>query len=273
LTISGCRPSRSASTDVRSSAAETVFGSMGSPMRTCIGAGDQRPPLGSTSAVPVSATGTIGTPLVRRLTAAGEPVRCLVRDPRRLGPERVRVQIALGDLAEPGSFRNAMRGVKTVVHLGAAIRDQERASIEELNGVATMRLVRSAEQAGAEHFVFFSAINATLHSRSRFLRSKALAERAVERDTWRSSAEDLLAGLGKAIDERLSQWGLTPVEREVALQLLKGKSHKQIAYGSGRSERTVRQHAVAVYQKSGLNGRAELAAFFLEGIPETSLPR
>ena len=30
------------------------------------------------------ATGTIGTPLVRRLTAAGEPVRCLVRDPRRL---------------------------------------------------------------------------------------------------------------------------------------------------------------------------------------------
>ena len=48
------------------------------------------------------ATGTIGTPLLRRLTAAGEPVRCLVRDPRRLGPERVRVQIALGDLGEPG---------------------------------------------------------------------------------------------------------------------------------------------------------------------------
>ena len=46
----------------------------------------------------------------------------------------------------------------------------------------------------------------------------------------------------------------------------KGRSHKQIAYATGRSERTVRQHAVSVYHKSGLNGRAELAAFFLEDI-------
>ncbi|HWH45452.1 MAG TPA: NAD(P)H-binding protein [Thermoleophilaceae bacterium] len=126
------------------------------------------------------ATGTVGSALLRRLTAAGRPVRCLVRDPKRLGPERVRVQIVLGDLSVPGSFRNALRGVDTVVHLGASIRDQERASIEELNGVATMRLVRAAEQAGAKHFVFFSAIGASLHNRSRFFRAKALAERAVE---------------------------------------------------------------------------------------------
>ena len=61
-------------------------------------------------------------------------------------------------------------------------------------------------------------------------------------------------------------WGLTSTEREIALLMLKGKSHKAIAYETGRSERTVRQHAVAVYQKSGLAGRAELAAFFLEGL-------
>lgn len=124
-------------------------------------------------------TGTIGSALLRRLTAAGRPVRCLVRDPKRLGPARVRVQIVLGDLSDPGSFRNALRGVDTVVHLGASIRDQERASIEELNGVATMRLVRAAEQAGAKRFVFFSAIGASLHNRSRFFRAKALAEQAV----------------------------------------------------------------------------------------------
>jgi DNA-binding CsgD family transcriptional regulator len=93
-----------------------------------------------------------------------------------------------------------------------------------------------------------------------------LAVRSAERDAWRASAEAALAGLGKAIDERFSVWGLTPVEREIALLLLKGHSHKQIAYATGRSERTVRQHAVVVYHKSGLNGRAELAAFFLEDI-------
>jgi uncharacterized protein YbjT (DUF2867 family) len=126
------------------------------------------------------ATGTVGAALLRRLTANGALVRCLVRDPRRLGDQRVRVQIALGDLANPPSFRNALRGVETVVHLAASIRDQPRASIEELNAMATLRLVRAAERAGASRFLFFSAMGARHHSRTRFFRAKALARDAVE---------------------------------------------------------------------------------------------
>jgi NADH dehydrogenase len=126
------------------------------------------------------ATGTVGSALLRRLTADGRPVRALVRDQRRLGDQRVRVQIALGDLSDPPSFRNALRGVHTVVHLAASIRDQPRGSIEELNAVATLRLVRAAERAGVQRFVFFSAMNAHHHSRTRFFRAKALAEEAVE---------------------------------------------------------------------------------------------
>jgi uncharacterized protein YbjT (DUF2867 family) len=125
------------------------------------------------------ATGTIGRPLLRRLTAAGVPVRCLVRDPRRLGAERVHVQIALGDLGNPRSFRHALRGVDTVVHLASVIRDQPDGSIEELNGVATWRLVRAAERAGARRFVFFSTLAASTRSRARLMRAKAVAERAV----------------------------------------------------------------------------------------------
>jgi NADH dehydrogenase len=126
------------------------------------------------------ATGTVGSALLRRLTAEGRPVRALVRDQRRLGDQRVRVQIALGDLSHPPSFRNALRGVDTVVHLAASIRDQPMGSIEELNAVATLRLVRAAERAGVRRFVFFSALNAHHHSRTRFFRAKALAEEAVE---------------------------------------------------------------------------------------------
>jgi NADH dehydrogenase len=125
------------------------------------------------------ATGLVGSALLPRLTAAGIPVRCLVRDPRRLGPERVRVQIALGDLADPPSFRNALRGVDTVVHLAASVRDQPAGSIEELTGIATWRMVQAAERAGVEHFVFFSALSASAHNRTRLLRAKALAEKAV----------------------------------------------------------------------------------------------
>ena len=92
----------------------------------------------------------------------------------------MRVQIALGDLANPPSFRNALRGVDTVVHLAASIRDQPLASIEELNAMATLRLVRAAESRGARRFLFFSAMGAVHHSRTRFFRAKALAQQAVE---------------------------------------------------------------------------------------------
>jgi NADH dehydrogenase len=125
------------------------------------------------------ATGLVGSALLPRLLAEGIPVRCLVRDPRRLGARRVRVQIALGDLTDPPSFRNALRGVQTVVHLAATIRDQPSGSIEELNGIATWRMVEAAQRQGVERFVFFSALGASTHHRTRCLRAKALAEQAV----------------------------------------------------------------------------------------------
>jgi NADH dehydrogenase len=132
------------------------------------------------------ATGLVGSALLPRLLAQGSEVRCLVRDPRRLGAQRVRVQIALGDLTDPPSFRNALRGVQTVVHLAASIRDQPRGSIEELNGIATWRMVEAAERQGVERFVFFSALGASTHHRARLLRAKALAEQTVREASVRS---------------------------------------------------------------------------------------
>ena len=125
------------------------------------------------------ATGVVGGELLPLLLADGNDVRAFVREPRNLGPERVNVQIALGDLADPFSMRHAMRGVDTVVHLAATIRDQSRGTIEELNGIATIRLLRHAERAGVKRFIHFSAMGATEFQRTRFFRAKALAERVV----------------------------------------------------------------------------------------------
>jgi NADH dehydrogenase len=132
------------------------------------------------------ATGLVGSRLLARLVGEGGQMRCLVRDPRRLGAQRVRVQIALGDLTDPPSFRNALRGVHTVVHLAASIRDQPHGSIEELNGVAAWRMVEAAERQGVQRFVFFSALGACTHHRTRLLRAKALAEQAVRESRLRS---------------------------------------------------------------------------------------
>ena len=95
---------------------------------------------------------------------------------------------------------------------------------------------------------------------------KALAKRKVERDAWHRRARGFLDGLGDEIDRQFRAWGLTPSESQVALLLIKGLSHKEIAAVTGRSERTARQHAVAAYRKARVSGRAELAAFFLEDL-------
>ena len=128
------------------------------------------------------ATGSIGSQLLPMLLESGRQVRCLVREPRRLGPRRVDVQITMGDLGElsdPYRLRQALRGVDTVIHLAATIRDQPPHRIEELNGLATVRLLRAAEHVGVERFVFFSALNASPVQRTRFFRAKALAEEAI----------------------------------------------------------------------------------------------
>ena len=83
---------------------------------------------------------------------------------------------------------------------------------------------------------------------------------------WNAEAQTILQGLGEAIDRQFARWGLTPAEREIALLQLKGLRHRDIAELRQTSERTVRQQALAVYRKSGLNGRSDLAAFFLEDL-------
>ena len=93
-----------------------------------------------------------------------------------------------------------------------------------------------------------------------------LVAHEAERDRWKAKATQLLRGLGVEIDAQFERWLLSPAERQVALLLLKGLGHKEAAQVLDRSERTVRQHAVAVYRKSGLAGRAELSAFFLEDL-------
>lgn len=116
-------------------------------------------------------------------------------------------------------------------------------------------------------------------------RARTLAQRAEElearlndsrreADEWRHEARDLIAGFAAAIDRQLDRWGLSPAEKEVALLLLKGLSHKEVANVRAVGEATVRQQARALYRKAGLTGRNDLAAFFLEDLlePRTNAP-
>ena len=88
----------------------------------------------------------------------------------------------------------------------------------------------------------------------------------MEADRFRNEAQDALRGLGEAIDRQFGRWALSPAEREVALLLLKGLSHREVAAVRATSDATIRQQALAVYRKAGLRNRSELSAFFLEDL-------
>ena len=88
----------------------------------------------------------------------------------------------------------------------------------------------------------------------------------AEANRWRSEARDLMEGLAAALDDQFERWNLSPAEKEVALLLLKGLSHKDVAEIRSVTEATARQQARAVYKKAGLSGRHDLAAFFLEDL-------
>jgi DNA-binding CsgD family transcriptional regulator len=92
---------------------------------------------------------------------------------------------------------------------------------------------------------------------------KASEEEAAR---WRAEAQSALEGMGAAIERQMDKWGLTEAERDVTLFLLRGLSHREIAEQRKTSEGTVRQQALAIYRKAGLEGRSGLAAFFLEGL-------
>lgn len=88
----------------------------------------------------------------------------------------------------------------------------------------------------------------------------------LDAQNWREKAAAVYKGLSDAIDSQMDSWKLTHAEKEVALLLLKGLSLKEVAELRHVSEKTARAQSFSVYAKSGLGGRAELSAFFLEDL-------
>lgn len=85
-------------------------------------------------------------------------------------------------------------------------------------------------------------------------------------DAWKQESKKYIDGLSKAIDQQLTTWKLSAAEKEVAFLLLKGLSLKDIADVRETTEKTARVQSMAIYAKSGVAGRSELSAFFLEDL-------
>ena len=95
-----------------------------------------------------------------------------------------------------------------------------------------------------------------------------LARAVALGEAWRSGNAAALDDLAAAIQDQFDAWSLTPAEVDIAGLLLKGVSLRDVAALRRTSEATIRQQAQSIYRKSGLAGRRELAAYFLESLFE-----
>jgi NADH dehydrogenase len=123
----------------------------------------------------------VGRAVLRQLSAAGHPVRALLRPARhspRL-PLGVPLDAALTSLADKRGVRAALVGVSTVIHVGAALNpgcaeDARRADVE-----GTRNLAEAALEAGVQHLIYLSHLGADRTSAYPLQRAKAEAEEHV----------------------------------------------------------------------------------------------
>jgi dihydroflavonol-4-reductase len=106
------------------------------------------------------ATGFIGSHLAERLVAEGARVRVLVRDPQKLLPSLCgQVEVARGDLLQPGCFAAATQDCEFVFHVAAWLgQPNRREAAYAINVTATQQLAAAARAAGVRRFVSTSSI-------------------------------------------------------------------------------------------------------------------
>jgi uncharacterized protein YbjT (DUF2867 family) len=117
------------------------------------------------------ATGKVGSEAVRLLRQREIPVRALVRSAEKAAAlAQAGAEIAEGDLEEPGTLDEAMKGVTTVVLVSPGVPAQE------------INVIDSAVRAGAGHVVKVT--------------NNASADSPIARRRWQTEIEAVLAASG-----------------------------------------------------------------------------
>ncbi len=127
------------------------------------------------------ATGFIGRSLVRELSAAGHPLRTLIRPSRRSPrlPRGVPVEVAVASLADQRGLRAALNDVDVIFHLASAESQGSRANLLETDMNGTRNLVEAAADAGVQRFIYVSHLGAARASAYPVFKAKGVAEEHI----------------------------------------------------------------------------------------------
>ena len=140
----------------------------------------------------VGATGRVGGAITRQLLEQGKEVRILIREnspSEQLAPQGLATlastlldagaEPVYGDLKDEASLHRAVEGVRTVIATAITVLRGGEDNVESVERQGYRRLIDAAAQAGVEHFIFVSALGASLDSPSDFMRAKAETEQRL----------------------------------------------------------------------------------------------
>jgi uncharacterized protein YbjT (DUF2867 family) len=117
------------------------------------------------------ATGTVGSEVVKRLSARGVQVRVVTRDPQKAEAQRLpHVHVVQGDFEDVDSMRRACAGVDRAFLLTNSTERTEQQQIA---------FTRVAQQSSVRHIVKLSQLHADVSAPERFLRYHAAVEAAI----------------------------------------------------------------------------------------------
>jgi uncharacterized protein YbjT (DUF2867 family) len=117
------------------------------------------------------ATGTVGSEILKRLSAQATEIRAVTRDPRKADAHLLpHVQFVQGDLEDPESMKRACAGVDRAFLL---TNSSERAEHQQTS------FTHVVHQSGVRHIVKLSQLHADANAPERFLRYHGVVEAAI----------------------------------------------------------------------------------------------
>jgi len=126
-------------------------------------------------------TGTLGTQVVRLLTARGREVRILTRDPARaLHLEGDLVEVTAGDVRDLHAVEQAASGAGTVISAIQGFAGAGNPDPRTVDGHGNSNLIQAARTGGAEHFILVSVQGAAPDHPMELFRMKYQAEQELK---------------------------------------------------------------------------------------------
>lgn len=163
-------------------------------------------------------TGRLGSRLANSLCQRGHDVRVLSRGSTPPACDLdTRIDVARGDVREPRTLNNPMRGVEVVVSAVQGFQGPDGVTPANVDRDGNLNLIEAAEQ-GAARFVMLSVIGAEAGSPMELFRMKYAAEQRL-RDSgcrWTIVRADAYAELWRDLMEQTA-----------------GSSHRPLVFGNG----------------------------------------